>query len=32
MIQSLRGSTLPDAYDLAVQAENNLIDDGTLPP
>lgn len=32
MIQSLRGNILSNAYDLAVQAEINLIDAGKLAP
>lgn len=32
MIQSLRGNTLLQAFNLAVQAENNLIDVGKLAP
>lgn len=32
MIQSLGGSIVPNSYELAVQAKNNLIDVGKLPP
>lgn len=32
MIQSLWGITLLGAYDLAIQAKNNFIDAGKLPP
>ncbi|XP_059066219.1 predicted GPI-anchored protein 58 [Cryptomeria japonica] len=32
MIQSLGGNTLPQAFDIAVQAKNNLIDIGKLSP
>lgn len=32
MIQSLGGNTLSQAFDLAVEAENNLIDVGKLVP
>ena len=32
MIQSMGGCTLPGAFDIAVRAENNLIQDGKLPP
>lgn len=32
MIQSLGGNTLPQAFDLAISTENNLIDEGKLSP
>ena len=32
MIQSMGGRTLPDAFDIAVRAENSLIQAGKLPP
>lgn len=32
MIQSLSGTTLPDASSIVVKEENNLIDVGKLPP
>lgn len=32
MIQSLGGNTLPQAFDIKVQAENNLIDARKLAP
>ena len=32
MIQSMGEHTLPDAFDIAVRAENNLIQADKLPP
>lgn len=32
MVTSIRGNTLPDAYEMAMHAENNLIDVGKLSP
>ncbi|KAH9289488.1 hypothetical protein KI387_033605 [Taxus chinensis] len=32
MIQSMGGETLPDAYDIAIRAENSLIQAGKLAP
>ena len=32
MIQSMQAVTLPDAYDVAVRAENSLIQAGKIAP